>query len=158
MTQNETISTYVESLSLDLVLDLLSISPSHFGGRTVTTGATASNILGLAVGRQAVLSRILGSSYNAAEDGYRGVEIDVLAAESHASIRKAASVVGIGRSRVVELVGGGENELAAFDMLKLERALKEAKEKGRGVIVCPSYGEVNTVSKVITAGQLTDFS
>ena len=131
-------------------MDLVSIPPSRFSGRTITTGATSSNILGLALGRQFVISHILGRPYSVAEDGFGGVEIDILTVEAHASIRKAAALVGIGRSRVLEMGYREEEsgaELMAFDLRKLELALKHAKENKRGVIVCPSYGEVNTVSE-----------
>lgn len=37
----------LEQRALDMVLDLLSIPRETFQGRTVTTGATASNIMGL---------------------------------------------------------------------------------------------------------------
>jgi len=149
-------------LALDLVLDLLLIPRSTYSGKTITTGATSSNILGLALGRQAVISRIKSGNnseieYSVAEDGFGGIEIDILCAGAHASIRKAASIVGIGRSRVIEIVkslNGNTDEsfnkegrdLVAFDLIELEKRLKDAKENGRGVIVCPAYGEVNTVS------------
>jgi glutamate/tyrosine decarboxylase-like PLP-dependent enzyme len=42
-----TASTAVEARTLELVLDLLNISRDNFQGRTITTGATASNVLGL---------------------------------------------------------------------------------------------------------------
>lgn len=37
----------LEQKALDMVLDLLHIPPETFQGRSVTTGATASNIMGL---------------------------------------------------------------------------------------------------------------
>jgi glutamate/tyrosine decarboxylase-like PLP-dependent enzyme len=42
-----TASTAIESRTLELVLDLLDISRGKYTGRTITTGATASNVLGL---------------------------------------------------------------------------------------------------------------
>lgn len=42
-----TAATAVEARTLELVLDLLDIPRDTFQGRTITTGATASNILGL---------------------------------------------------------------------------------------------------------------
>lgn len=172
---NDSISTHIESLALDLVLDLLSIPRSTYPSKTITTGATASNILGLALGRQAVISRIKSATcsssshqesslsttkdrdvhYSVAEDGFGGVEIDILCAGAHASIRKAASIVGIGRSKVIEVVKTFDNEsntadqdegrdLVAFDLVELENRMKIARDQGRGIIVCPAYGEVNT--------------
>lgn len=40
-------ATAIESRTLEMVLDLLGIQRETFQGRTITTGATASNILGL---------------------------------------------------------------------------------------------------------------
>lgn len=42
-----TISSAITRTAIDMVLDLLSIPRDTFGGKTITTGATASNILGL---------------------------------------------------------------------------------------------------------------
>lgn len=42
-----TASTAFESRALELVLDLVDIPREKYLGRTITTGATASNVLGL---------------------------------------------------------------------------------------------------------------
>jgi hypothetical protein len=42
-----TAATAIEARTLDMVLDLLELPDNHFLGRTITTGATASNVLGL---------------------------------------------------------------------------------------------------------------
>lgn len=144
MTQQDTIATYVEALALRYVLDLLSIPHTCFSGRSVTTGATASNVMGIACGRQAVASRLKGPKYSAAEDGLAGLEIDVLCAGAHISIRKAAAIVGIGRSRCIEMLAYDEDSVVAFDLERLERHLLDAQQQGRGCIVCPAYAEVNT--------------
>jgi hypothetical protein len=44
---DSTIGLALEDRTCDLVLDLLGIPPDTFAGRTITTGATASNIVGL---------------------------------------------------------------------------------------------------------------
>ena len=44
---DSTIGLALEDKTCDLVLDLLGIPPHTFKGRTITTGATASNIVGL---------------------------------------------------------------------------------------------------------------
>jgi len=76
----------------------------------------------------------------------------VLSVGAHASIRKAASIVGIGRGNVREIGDMNEEDrMMSFDLEALERTLKEAQENKRGVIVCPSYGEVNTVSSHLGA-------
>ena len=49
-----TASTAIEARTLEMILDLLEIPREAYGGRTITTGATASNVLGLG-GRDAFL-------------------------------------------------------------------------------------------------------
>jgi hypothetical protein len=44
---NATVSTAVEARSLEMVLDLLEVPRENYPGRTITTGATASNVLGM---------------------------------------------------------------------------------------------------------------
>lgn len=109
-----------------MVLDLLDLPSSSFPVRTITTGATGSNVLGLgslpvlhiliwpdlslvpshlfpppAIGRDFAVRQALGDpTYSVAEDGFGGVEVKVLSDRPHASLLKAASVVGIGRSNV----------------------------------------------------------
>ena len=156
--QNDTISTYVETLALRYVLDLLSIPQERYTGRTVTTGATSSNVLGLACARQAVAARALHADYDIAEDGFPNIQIDVLCTGAHASIQKAASLVGIGRKHCVDLTRNDPEWLVAFDLELLEQRLAEAQKEGRGAIVCPSYGEVNTVRDILvvcSVSQLT---
>jgi hypothetical protein len=45
--QGVTAATAIESRTLELVLDLVDIPRERYLGRTITTGATASNVLGL---------------------------------------------------------------------------------------------------------------
>lgn len=62
--------------------------------------------------------------------------------DAHASVRKAAALVGLGRKSVVEC--GREGELGLFDSEMLEERLRRNWEEGRGSIVSVSFGEVNT--------------
>lgn len=73
-----------------------------------------------------------------------GVEVDVFVAVAHASCAKAASIVGLGRRSVVNLVDEESEMPCDFRMDGLERRLRENVEKGRGSIVVHSAGEVNT--------------
>lgn len=43
----ETAATAIEARTLELVLDLIGVDRGVFEGRTITTGATASNVLGM---------------------------------------------------------------------------------------------------------------
>lgn len=105
-----------------MVLDLFELSRERFSARTITTGATASNVLGLGMqtsqtfyllrpltteslipanGREFAVRHAMGDNeYSVAEDGFGGVIVKVLADQPHASMLKAASLTGIGRSNV----------------------------------------------------------
>lgn len=166
----------LEQRALDMVLDLLDIPRQTFQGRTVTTGATASNIMGLgkrspspsflsicmlilyeACARDALLlkSPHLPPDYSIAEHGFPApisgeAAIKVLTVKAHGSILKAAAVTGLGRANVRDIPapkrGEGDPWGLAFDLKVLEEDLRHAREVGQGVIVVVTLGEVNTVS------------
>ncbi|KZO95521.1 PLP-dependent transferase [Calocera viscosa TUFC12733] len=140
----QSLSTVIESRTLELLLSLLSLNPADFPGRTFTTGATTSNILGLACGRQWAIAKA-HPGYSVAEDGFSGYGCKVFVAKAHASLVKAASVVGIGRKNVIECGKDvDENGGLPFDLVRLESLMRECKERGDGIIVSPGFGEVNT--------------
>ncbi|KAJ4306205.1 hypothetical protein N0V88_001001 [Collariella sp. IMI 366227] len=124
-----------------------------WAGRTFTTGATASNILGLACGRESVIARRLSPSsfsQTVAELGLLGAcqaagvrGIQVLTSMGHSSLYKAASVVGLGHASVKEM-GVSEAEPWRLDLDKVERALEEGERDGVASVVVVSAGEVNT--------------
>jgi glutamate/tyrosine decarboxylase-like PLP-dependent enzyme len=124
---------------------------TQWTGRTFTTGATASNMLGLACGREAVINsrRIAaGKAETVAEVGLlaachaAGVkEIQVLTSMGHSSLFKAASVVGLGRASVKDV--GVAGEPWKLDLDRVETELRRAEE-GVVSIVVVSAGEVNT--------------
>ncbi|KAI0137872.1 PLP-dependent transferase [Hypoxylon sp. NC0597] len=146
----QSISTEVEDVALRMVLRLLHLGDEEWGGRTFTTGATASNILGLACGREiAVRKRLpagseddgvgeLGILGACAEAGIR--EVQVLTSMGHSSLSKAASVVGLGRRAVKELPFS-EAEPWRLDLDAVER---ELQREDVASIVAVSAGEVNT--------------
>lgn len=135
------VSTSIEDASLRMILDLLHLEVDQWPGRTLTTGATASNLLGLACGRNQVLANL---GFDVGEDGFCGREVQVLCVSPHASIRKAASIVGIGRSRCIDLADRSDPYNVSFDLPRLEMALANNKMHGRGSIIVASIGEVNT--------------
>lgn len=135
------VSTAVEVAALDMVLDLLRCEPSAWPGKTLTTGATASNLLGLACGRDAVLTRL---GIDAAEDGLADARVQVLCASAHASIKKAASLAGLGRRNCLEVQDPADPYGVSFDLDRLEAIMRQNKEDGIGSIVVASLGEVNT--------------
>ena len=151
----ETVATIVEDSALKLLLDLLYFDPERFKGRTFTTGATSSNMLGLACGREWVLQkRSAQAGVNGGGDclvsvGELGLveacrragidSVQVLTTMPHSSLRKAASLLGMGRASVID-VGMPEDPLV-FDMQKLEKLL--SRERYASIVVV-SCGEVNT--------------
>ncbi len=154
-------STAVESTALDMLVSLLELGTgSDWPGKTFTTGATASNILGLACGRDAVINaraRARASDNNSsntpavtvaeagllaasAAAGLKGIQI--LTSLPHSSIAKAASIVGLGRGSVVDV--GVEGEPWRLDLERVEERLRWADREGWGSVVVVGAGEVNT--------------
>ncbi|KAI1085064.1 pyridoxal-dependent decarboxylase [Whalleya microplaca] len=152
----QTIATEVEDAALGMVVRLLGLDGEgvEWEGRTFTTGATASNVLGLACGREAVVGARLPLSREKGEEeggvGELGIlkacalagvkEVRVLTSMGHSSLAKAASVVGLGRSAVEELPHS-EAEPWRLDLDAVERALQR---EGVANIIAVSAGEVNT--------------
>ncbi|KAI9770933.1 MAG: hypothetical protein M1840_002637 [Geoglossum simile] len=147
----ETAATVIEDRTLKLLLELLNLDPAIWTGRTFTTGATASNVLGLACGRDQVVqtapqkrgvprANVASSGLVAAclEAGIR--KIQILTTMPHSSLRKASSIVGLGRA-AVEALPLSDEQPWKFDLRKLEEKLKAP---GTASIVAISCGEVNT--------------
>ncbi|GFZ49126.1 hypothetical protein JCM24511_06876 [Saitozyma sp. JCM 24511] len=148
-----TAATAVEQRTLEMVLDLLDIPRDTFHGRTITTGATSSNILGLACARDHLYasSPHLPEGYSYAQDGPPSAPglpsppIIILTLHPHFSILKAAALVGLGGGpRVVHALPSSAGDELAFDLPALKARLEEERAVGRGVIVCYGLGEVNT--------------
>ncbi|KAF2144678.1 uncharacterized protein K452DRAFT_306466 [Aplosporella prunicola CBS 121167] len=147
---NETVATDVEDHAHKLLCDLLHLDPSAWLHRTFTTGATASNVLGLACGREHVIADAARRRFSAAVSvGELGLlramraagleDVQILTTVPHSSLSKAASILGLGRA-CVKLVGD-DHKPHDFDMAKLEEALKDQKLAS---IVAISCAEVNT--------------
>ncbi|HEY3711335.1 MAG TPA: pyridoxal-dependent decarboxylase [Amycolatopsis sp.] len=98
------------------------------------TGATMSNLVGLATGRE-WLGSLSGGSV--ADDGVT-TPIRVLSGTPHSSIAKAMSVLGIGRRNLVPVATRPDRE--AVDVAALERELAAGP-----AIVVANAGTVNTV-------------
>ncbi|KAL6234710.1 hypothetical protein BDW75DRAFT_211538 [Aspergillus navahoensis] len=145
-----TIATDIEYTTLGLLVDLLRLDRDWQHG-TFTTGATASNILGLACGReyvvrQALRRRGLTSTKSVGETGLFEVihvsglsGIQILSTMPHSSLVKAAGVLGIGRANVQDV--SVNNHPLGFDLDKVEARLRDAS---KATIVAVSCGEVNT--------------
>ncbi|KAI4195948.1 MAG: hypothetical protein LQ350_006882 [Teloschistes chrysophthalmus] len=152
---DSSIATTIEDRALTLLLELLDLSPREWQGRTFTTGATASNIVGLACGREYVVNKAIRSrgrrneSHGPETVGELGLlaacqaagitNIQVLTTLPHSSLKKASSIVGLGRDcfhRVSKREDGLE-----FDLDLLEHHMKRPQTASIVVISC---AEVNT--------------
>ncbi|KAJ5550167.1 hypothetical protein N7535_001894 [Penicillium sp. DV-2018c] len=147
---NHSIVTDVEYNAIGLLLDLFRLDRATWHNGTFTTGATGSNILGLACGREFVLQQAAQRQgcklQSVGEEGLFEVlsalglsGVQVLSTLPHSSLVKAAGVLGIGRSNVHN-VCRADNPLL-FDMDKLEKELGRADKVS---IIAVSCGEVNT--------------
>lgn len=146
----QTIATELEANALDLLKDLFNLDRKTWVSGTLTTGATASNILGLACGREYVLhaaaQRHGSKAWSVGEHGLletlKGAGIStlqVLSTRPHSSLTRSAGIVGIGRSCVKAV--HHERDTMRFD---LDRLAKELANEGAVSIVAVSCGEVNT--------------
>ncbi len=163
---NDSIATHVEVAALNQLVELFQLPKDEWGvgsasaggsgggggggGGTFTTGATASNVVGLAMAREWVLAtaaaKKMGRALSVADDGLcetmmaAGVrKMQVLSTLPHSSIGKACSVVGIGRGNVVSVVKEGTDL-----EIDLEKLREEVRREGTVSILCVSTGEVNT--------------
>jgi len=155
---NDTVATDVEDAALKLLCQLLQLNADQWPHRIFSTGATASNVLGLACGREFAVQRAVANTHGAGNgtDGEIGLsvgeygiyeamrmagleEIQILTTVPHSSLRKAASIVGLGRASMKDI---GRKDLPhKFDFEALERALAKPRTAS---IVAVSCGEVNT--------------
>ncbi|RGP65532.1 hypothetical protein FSPOR_7160 [Fusarium sporotrichioides] len=144
----QTIATTLEDSALEMLVSLLKLG--DWKGRTFTTGATSSNILGLACGREAILEKrgqSVGEVGLLAACLSAGVkELQILTSAGHSSLSKAASIVGFGRCSVKEL-RLSESEPWRLDLDALE---KELQKSGVASVIALSAGEVNTGRYALT--------
>ncbi|KAF1817654.1 PLP-dependent transferase [Eremomyces bilateralis CBS 781.70] len=147
---NESIVTEIEDRALRMLCQLLDLEERDWAHRTFTTGATASNVMGLACGREGVVrwhgKATAGTTTSVAKMGLvramnaAGLdEIQVLTTVPHSSLGKAASIVGLGRDSVTLVNRSDRPHLIDFEKLE-----EELKRPGVGSIVAVSCSEVNT--------------
>ncbi|KAL9101535.1 MAG: hypothetical protein Q9163_003211 [Psora crenata] len=151
---DQTVASTIDDRALRLLMQLLGFQPETWCGVS-TTGATASNVHGLLLGREYVISQAVRRHFCGRESlvdvGAHGLlgacraagleSIDVYTTMPHSSLLKAASIAGIGRCNVHDLASCKENLL--FDLKDLAYTL-EAKQRTSAAIIVISCGEVNT--------------
>ncbi|KAG0055028.1 hypothetical protein BGZ83_009798 [Gryganskiella cystojenkinii] len=107
-----------------------------------TTGSTASNLVGMAVGRQWLGIHARGG-VDYSQDGYDG-QVVVVTNMAHATVWKAASILGIGRKQVIEVPSMGMGKGNHSEEEELEAEVKKQQAAGKAVMVFLAFGEVNT--------------
>ena len=124
-------TAYLEQVALRWLLDILGL-PGESGGAFVT-GATVANLCALAAARHAVLKKV---GWNVEADGLFGAPpITVwIGAEAHPSVTKSLGVLGLGRSRVVQVAVDGQGRMRADRLPSISGP----------TIVCVQAGNVNT--------------
>jgi hypothetical protein len=102
----------------------------------------------VACGRDYAVQNATGNEqHSVAEDGFAGITVQVLCDRPHASTIKAAALVGIGRSNVIDM---GSPDGRGIDLNLLEVKLSgyaaSFEKERKAAFVALSFGEINTVS------------
>ncbi|CAI0738760.1 pyridoxal phosphate-dependent decarboxylase family protein [Serratia entomophila] len=135
---HDTIAAAIELATIEQLKSLLGLPETHSG--SFVSGATMANFAGLAIGRQWLGQQ---RGIDVAQQGLAALgEIQVLAANPHASSVKALSMLGIGRHALKTIASLPHSE--AIDTQALERHL--AASAGVPTLVLASAGTVNTVT------------
>ena len=164
---NETVATNLEDTALSLLCELLELDPQQWPHRTFTTGATASNVIGLACGREHVIAEAAAvRNENITSVGEIGIfeamhkagidKIQILTTVPHSSIAKAAGILGLGRASVKTI--GTPGATHKFDMAALKQLLEEpttasivaisASEVNSGLFATSGFEEMQTIRKL----------
>jgi glutamate/tyrosine decarboxylase-like PLP-dependent enzyme len=125
------VAAQLETITLGWLGELLGLPVTSAGG--LVTGATMANFTGLAAARHAILER---AGWNVEEDGLFDAPAlpVVIGAEAHVSLRKALSLLGLGRARVTEVPTDGQGRMRADALPPLDEH----------TLVCIQAGNVNT--------------
>lgn len=128
-------ATQIEQETIAMLRELFGLSASHFG--SFVSGATMSNFVGLALGRQWIARQV---GINMSADGLYSLKpITVLSATPHSCIHKAMSMLGMGKKNLIPVATMMDRE--AIDLGALEQALATQKLP---CIVVANAGTVNS--------------
>lgn len=132
---NDSIAPQLERQTLHFLKQLFGLDEAYFG--SFVTGATLSNFVGLAIGREWIGEQ---QGIDISHEGIGAVPVTIVSASPHSSILKSMSMLGIGRKNAVKIdtLPGRE----AIDLSKLENYLRSISTP---VIVVANAGTVNTV-------------
>ncbi|OJF13867.1 pyridoxal phosphate-dependent decarboxylase family protein, partial [Couchioplanes caeruleus] len=127
----------LERETLGWLRELFGLPDGH--GGAFVSGATMSNMVGLAIGREWLGERL---GVDVAQQGVAALgETAVFSGAPHSSIFKALSMLGLGRGALRQVPVRPDRE--AVDVAALRAAL--AARAGRPAIVVANAGTVNTV-------------
>ncbi|HYG20014.1 MAG TPA: pyridoxal-dependent decarboxylase [Ohtaekwangia sp.] len=133
---NDSIAPQLERQTIRFFKQLFGLDDAYSG--SFVTGATMSNFVGLALGRQWIGE---AHGFDVSNDGLAGAPpVRVLSATPHSSILKSLSMSGIGRKALVPVPTLPERE--AIDVHELEKLLQTSSLP---LIVVANAGTVNTV-------------
>jgi glutamate/tyrosine decarboxylase-like PLP-dependent enzyme len=125
----------LERRTIAWLRELFGLSAAHDGA--FVSGATTSNIVGLAIAREWLGDRL---GVCVAADGVAALgRVRVLSGTPHSSIGKGLSILGLGRRALTEVATLAGRE--AVDPAALEQALRDA---GGPCVVVATAGSVNT--------------
>lgn len=127
------VSAHLEVTAVQWVREILDL-PGESGGAFVT-GGSMGNFTALAAARHAVLQH---AGWNVEEDGLFGAPAItvIVGEESHATVGKSLSFLGLGRSRVVTVPTDAQGRMRTDRLPSIEGP----------TIVCTQAGNVNTGS------------
>ena len=125
------VAVALEGMSLDWLRVIFGLPAACGAG--FTTGATMSNVSCLAAARSELLRR---AGWDVEEQGLFGAPVltVIVGAEAHASVRKALSLLGLGRSRVTVVPADDQGRMLSDSLPTLDER----------TIVCIQAGNVNT--------------
>lgn len=132
---NDSVAPVLEKQTIDLLKQLFGLDDDYYG--SFVTGATISNFVGLAQGRQWA-GELLGKDI--AEEGLTNIEVKVVSATPHSSIIKSMAMLGFGRRSMIKPATLPDREAVDIDSLEETLKLSDAP-----VIVVANAGTVNTV-------------
>ncbi len=143
---NDSIAPQLERQAIDFIRQLLGIDKNFFG--SFVTGATMSNMVGLAQARQWVGEQ---QGFDFSNDGISG-KVKVLSGTPHSTILKSLAMIGVGRKNMIYVPVLNDRE--AVDVPRLEEHLK----KNAPCIVVANAGTVNTVDfdDIVAIGKLKE--
>ncbi|CAM3156178.1 pyridoxal phosphate-dependent decarboxylase family protein [Stackebrandtia soli] len=133
-----TAAAAVEREAVAWLRQLLDLGDDHSGA--FVSGATMSNLVGLAIGREWLADRV---GVTLSDDGAHALgPVRVLSGSPHSSIHKALSILGMGRSALRHVATLPRREAVDVDALAI--ALRETAGGTTPPIVVANAGTVNT--------------